>query len=360
MSLEGYTFVAANAPAEAGESASADASPGNATSGDDGPINVMLSPSQRRFADVTYVHDLQEFGAPEIYLTEEFAPKPKDNEAAAKKFAEYSVLLRRRVEIFAKGQYRHTTADLEIQSKALQDVFRSLVPYWEDKQPQWQHNRNGNLVCEGPEDVIQIPRPYCELFFARDKIRDYIADEENDQALRDEVKILEDFIRDPRSSLPAVLENYEAVLEEGEVTAANVWTLFPPNEVLLFQQDAISECYICRSVCLIADQAMGTRHWQVTAIRVDFDGETIGLANEIFMIEYFGGKRKFRDLILTPVRFVPEWDSLKQQLLSRGQRFLDFLNHGYEAQQYDGSAWEHRCRWNSVSPRPTTQVCEFP
>jgi hypothetical protein len=299
---------------------------------------------QRKFADVTDVKTRNISGeGNEVVLTDKFCPLPKRNEKAIKKFEEYSVLLRRNVRLSRDGrQYVRSHTDLEIQSETLQEAVRSII------KDSWE---NEDLESS----PIKIPWPYCELFFARKEIQAFVEDESKSENVRNEVKILQDFIEDPKQDLSKTVLEYAGVMEDKQVTGMNLWTLFPPNKTVVFKQPPVLECYICRTIYYKTD-ATGAKWWEFKGARVDFNGDSAGLSMKTYIIPFFSGKRKILDLPLIPTDLDPDWPTLKERLISRGISYSEMLAKGFQHRHYTGPAWEYDEDTFDLGERPTFQV----
>jgi hypothetical protein len=176
-------------------------------------INVANPERNRKdFADITEIKSTSVRGeSKEILLTKQFWPPPKRAERARKKFQEYSVLLRRTVVETPHG-FQHIRNELEIQSESLQKAFRGLaVDIYE------------NVDIEA--SPIKLASPYCELFFCRNLISEFVLNETRSLEAREEMKILETFILDDNHELTQVIKDHEMLTARGKITATRLWTI---------------------------------------------------------------------------------------------------------------------------------------
>jgi hypothetical protein len=316
------------------------------TTGTGGSV-VRSNQRQRRFADITDVKTRNISGeGNEIVFTEKFFPLPKKNEKAIKRFEEYSVVLRRNVRLSRDGrQYVNSHTDLEIQSHTLQEAVRSIIKdSWESE----------NLES----DPIKMPWPFCELFFARKEIQAFVEDESNSENLRNEVKILQEFIENPNQELSRIILEHAAVMKDKQVTAANLWTLFPPNTIVVLKQPQVLECYICRTIYYRTNNT-GAKWWEFKGARVDFNGDSAGLAMKTFLIPFFNGKQKFHELSLIPIDLEPSWPTLKDQFIGRGISYSRMLKERFQHRNYNGPVWEYDEETSDLGKRPTFQVSVY-
>jgi hypothetical protein len=307
---------------------------------ENGPVGTL-----RRFADITDIRDRNFRGeGSEIIPTESYCPIPIATEQAIRKYKEYSVLLRRTIRYNYDGLPVNTATDLEIQSETLQKAFRKIVV----------HVYESVHLDASP---IKIPFPYCELFFSRQAIQDFVEDDQNTSELRKEMKLLSDFIYSDKQELAKMIEEHGTVIKEKAITATKLWTIFPPNELVVFTQGPLVECYICRNILFKSNPI---RMWvEFTGAGIEFNGKTTGIVHRTFFIPHFHGTVKIADLPLIPKPFVRDWDAIERQMIRRGNAFSQFLIQGCAHQAYKGPAWGNDVISRTES-RPKFEVCNFP
>ncbi|KAL1981097.1 hypothetical protein VTN96DRAFT_3080 [Rasamsonia emersonii] len=295
-----------------------------ATSTDISKVTVppLDQPVAARFADITEIQSRNlRGGGNQIVLTERFCPTPKRAEREKRKFEEYSVLLRNVVQKQRKCFIPVETV-LEIRSKTLCREFRRMAPTCYD---------DTDLDAK----VIKIRFPFSELFFHREAIEAFASDPANPEHLRREMKLLSDFIHDPKRDLAHIIKNYERNIAEGKVDGQELWTIYPPNEIVVFNEGRYKEFWICRNVLY------KSRGYCVSGLRLDFDGERLGLARQECFIP-MRGQYGISQLPLIPASMSPDWDRLQEKLRRRAEVFKALLGNeltGFGHRSYKGPLW---------------------
>lgn len=187
------------------------------------------------------------------------------------KYEDYTVVLRRtwvlqgNISILAR-------LELEIQSEQLCKAFRKIaVNTYEDTDLQ---------PCP-----IKLRSPFSELFFYRGQIKSLVEDENNGQELRREAKVLHDFVQDD-GLMTSIIQDHEKYSKEGHVMNDILWTIYPPNSLVVLKVGMIRECWICRNVSI--KQHSRVYFWEITGFRIGFDGSSVGLVRQTFSLPLTG------------------------------------------------------------------------
>lgn len=306
-----------------------DASADNA---EDNPRRQITTKSQVRkgFRDITVVQMYSMYGEEdEVKLTSEYAPPQKKESAKESgKFDKYAVLVRRVVERKAKRDVLVRT-ELCIQSHTLCQTLRDLIPYTFDR-------------LDMKSTPIVLPAPFFELFFKRKEIEAYLSDLGNAEELRAEVKLVHKYLQKDKLTI-GNLEEHTGLIQQGTISFGTMWTLFPPNELLVRNDGAMVECLVCRDLAVDPKIPMC---WQVTGVRLDFDGHDIGLAKTTYPISFAGrvnGAMDIAQLPLIPAKYLEGWAETKSELVKRGEAFRELLGgslEGHAYRGYEGPLWD--------------------
>jgi hypothetical protein len=292
-----------------------------------------------RFADITDVRTQGFIGSTtQIVPTDRFSPPQKKSDKTSKLFQDYALILRRIVEsngkcIAPQGSY------LELQSPRLCKSFRTLVG----------HAYDGTDLHSTP---IKISWPFDIVFYNRDKIKSFIEDKsKNDEDSRAEMELLQNFISSDLDLQYAQEQYNEYVVARSSVTNPILWSIYEPNSILVFTSGEIKECWLCRNVTM----HMKGRLWVVHGVRLDFDGERLGMVSKQYEIPFFYGVVDIASLPLVPIKWLPEWESeIRDQMLQRGRFYKTLLGDklkGCSHYVYDGPMWSMES-----SERPDLQV----
>lgn len=238
--------------------------------------------------------------------------------------------------------------DLEIQSESLCEALR-------------------NIIINSYEDTdlksypIKLRAPFKELFFYRKEIEDLSEDENNDPDLRKDAKALDDFVQ-KNALVKRIVQDHERFSNNGQVLSDVLWTIYPPNSLVVLNAGKLRECWICRNIS-ISRESKG-RRWKITGLRIGFDGTSTGLTRQTITLPMTGmQKRKISDLPLVPIEHYQDWKELKKTLMTRSatlRRVLGTDLLSFSSQTYDGPAWKDEFTEYAVDLKPlqlANQVC---
>lgn len=285
---------------------------------------------RKGFKDVTVIQQYSILGPEEeVKLTKDYLPpSKKDIQRTFKRCQEEALLLKR---IVQRQGDRETLARIElcIQSETLCEVFRQIVV----------HTYESIDITSTP---IIMPAPFFELFFRRKEIAAYLDDQDNNEDLKTEIKYLHDFIQKDELTIGKQKE-YDSLVRQNKISYGTLWTLFPPNELLILNDGAAPECWLCRDVVPGSAKKM---EWLIKGVRLDFDGHDIGLTKQTYPISFRGRVNEIMDisqLPIIPVSYFDGWNEMKAKLIDRGKRCQAFLGgnlDGHAYLQYEGPLWE--------------------
>lgn len=284
--------------------------------------------SSKGFADIVeYITEGPEGRHSDLIPFKKFYPKGSTIQAKkATTYKEYAIVLRR-----VWVQQRHGSfpirVELEIQSEILCAALRKMiVNYYENVDLQ--------------SFPIKISSPFSELFFYRDEIKALANDESQSEDLRREMKLLHDFIQN-HGLLSSIVKDYEKNIKEDRIMGDILWTIYPPNSLIVFKQGTIEECWICRNVSFT--QAGLASYWNVIGFRIGFDGVRPGLIRQSFLMPVSGMQLcKISELELIPIDRYTDWEKSRQLLLRRSSKLQAVLGgdlQGFRVQTYTGQAW---------------------
>lgn len=297
------------------------ASSGQATGQENVPQQKQIV---RRFADITEIQNNTARGlSSEIVLTERICPPPKKNEKLIQKYSEYSLILRRTV-LRKNGVLLPRKVELEIQSDTLCEALRKIVVSTYD-----------NVILK--PSPIKIPQPFAELFFFRTEIERFVDDHSQPEELREEVKLLRDFLRKD-SEFNSIITDYERSMSTNQIVGDILWTLYPPNSIVIRNSGGLRECWLCRNVIY------NGQCWDFVGLGLDFDGTSVGLVQRELHISLPRSETMaISELPLIPAAQFPDWEEFKAGLLRRGKEFSSLLGkdlQGYAPRVYKGPSWE--------------------
>ncbi|CAH0039558.1 unnamed protein product [Clonostachys solani] len=284
------------------------------------------------FADVVEYHREHGQGGQEVEIipTSRFIPKQKGLPKKTTQYNDYAVVLRR-TWVQKQNTAICVRIELAIQSEALCKAFRKIA-----------------VSCYETTDLqstpIKLSTPFSELFFYRKDIKTLATSPTTDPNLRRDAQALYDFIQ-KNGLLSSIIRDDEKYSKEGRVVGDILWTLYPPNSLVMLNIKAIKECWICRNVSYYVDQR-GIPHWTVLGLRIAFGGESPGLVRQTFtmpMSQMQVSKISDLPLLPFPLEDFPEKKSITASLKARSgilQRVLGKDLSSFLSQTYSGPSWD--------------------
>ncbi|KAL2675638.1 hypothetical protein Neosp_011828 [[Neocosmospora] mangrovei] len=271
-------------------------------------------------------HDVQ------IIPTERFLPNKKKSTKKQQTYKEYAVVLRR-----TWTQHKQVSllvrVELEIQSEVLCRAFRQIaIDSYED--------------TDLESFPIKLRSPFSELFFYRNEIRSLMEDENNSDEIRQGAEILHNFIL-KNGLMASIVTDHERYSKEGQAVGDILWTIYPPNSLLVLNVGKLQECWICRNVSSKQDKD-GFSHWEVVGFRIGHSGASPGLTRQTFRLPITGMQVcKISDLPLVPVKNFQDWPLLEKTLHARAARLQKVLGDDlslFAPQNYADVGWliDHR------------------
>lgn len=122
----------------------------------------------------------------------------------------------------------------------------------------------------------------------------------------------------------------------GVMTFAHIWTIFPPNTIIYAPQDNQD-----RALRLQTGHYGVDRNQQpvfgLVASYVDFDGQRFGTQKMNISIPTFEGTKRINSLVAFPIELHDSYELMKAKLIERGSR-VESLSGTY-FQSYNGVGW---------------------
>lgn len=296
---------------------------------------------RRGFTDITEIQTETIRGVDqEFVLTSHYSPPPREkSKKTDREYDSYALLVRRVVQRLGK-LHIPIRNELCIQSENLCDAFREVVGTTYD----------GVDIQITPITLIE---PFFELFFKRKEIHDYASNKEKPEDTRKEMGLLDDFIRNKDKTTKDIINEYNALVPKGKVNIRILWTIFPPNELLVVNDGRVQEFWICRNIMFKSKHSI----WTVRGVRLDYDGKTIGMTEQGCEISFrgaAGGTLGIGQLPILPFRYLPveEQRKSRDKLLKRGKMFRDIMNkdlNGFAYREYNGLRWSRSGIHNTAS-----------
>lgn len=263
----------------------------------------------------------------EVMPTNRFVPNQK-KDGKMRAYEDHSFVLRRTWKQQGESSVL-VRVELEIQSEELCKVFKNIAV----------HSYEDSDLVSFP---IKLRSPFSELFFYRNKIKKFAEDENNGQKIRQEAKELYDFTQE-NGLMRGIIEDYERHSKEGRVVNDILWTIYPPDSLIVVNIGTVRECWLCRNVKMKYNEITRKYYWEVTGFRIGFDGLSPGLTRQTASVPVTGMQLvKITDLPMVPAEYCQDWDSLKNTLMARSTKLQNILGQdfsSFRSQNYTGPSW---------------------
>jgi hypothetical protein len=174
---------------------------------------------------------------------------------------------------------------------------------------------------------IVIYAPYPPLFHYRKQIREYCNSPKRTEDEKTHLSLLVTFMS---NNLHALEKESLRLLPSGMITFELLWTLFPPDGLIIAQRDHYNQCFAVES-CKTSPQFVS-----ITARSWDYNGYRFGPAMKTFDIKQFSGPKAIEALEVHPIEFYSKssTEELKASLSSRGNRWKEIVDVSHRA--YNG------------------------
>ncbi|XXG98474.1 hypothetical protein Hte_004798 [Hypoxylon texense] len=299
-------------------------------------------PFKPKFEDVKEIHQNGEVLA--VIRTQNQYKRKAGN----KKFGEYSLLLRRIVDVnVIKPQLQ-----LEIQSDILREQFRLLA--------------RGFTSINLHQDPIIIREPYQELYHCKDKIEEALG--EASEEIRQHLQLLVEFQAQYMSYTIRTVDSFK---NSGTIEFEWLWSLFTPGSLVIIQNtistvEPIEWCAVLKSYNVVVQE--GAVFWNISVTHTGFNGGKFGNVVSSFTFPSFAGVLNITQLQAYPLQFRSDKEALRDTMISRGRYYEQYcIASGKRSKPpigtpmiYEGPFWrispkdESRYSFQMLKPPSTT------
>ncbi|KAL5400184.1 hypothetical protein PMIN06_000096 [Paraphaeosphaeria minitans] len=152
-------------------------------------------------------------------------------------------------------------------------------------------------------------------------------------------KTIDQQIRQGQLLLTYVDEDYEEtrkalrpMLKAGTITYDLVWALFKPNTIAYTTTYGNKDDPRCFKVdyCYEQENWMTLeKNWMIEGRYLEYDGKVFGFGDHFVPIRQFRGSKKISNLGTYPLEFHKDPDTLREQLIERGKKFVALQGMNY-------------------------------
>ncbi|OTA95451.1 hypothetical protein M434DRAFT_28774 [Hypoxylon sp. CO27-5] len=238
------------------------------------------------------------------------------------KFAKYTLVAQRNINLIHGNPGR---TSVQVNSPNLAKLFREVL--------------NGTW-CEGvnkvpptfDSDILFHTRPYLSLKLSQEEARE-IPDAQVVDDIKEVITFVDDFYGRDTLSIESLHRN-------GEITYDHLWTLFPPGCFIIQQSGILGEPQALKfSSGRYVEQRHGEqKFYAINATLINYDGDCLGWGEVQLEIPSFNETKAIAALPTLPLKFHPNESQLRDNLMSRGKKYLEFL--GMACKEHDGMGVE--------------------
>ncbi|KAK8038642.1 hypothetical protein PG993_007053 [Apiospora rasikravindrae] len=180
-----------------------------------------------------------------------------------------------------------------------------------------------SLGYDFPNDAMTLHAPFQALYFGQARISDRFARLEEGCDDKQHLKLLIDVMKDLFVDLAPRVND---LLGKGKIDAAHLWVLFPKGQIVHSRHLGHVQAFQVRSL----------KDWNLYCRYVAYDGAAFGWTYTNIRIHEFVGTRSANELEAYPIGFHPRHEELKEELIERGRKSLDY--QGISFSDYEGPA----------------------
>ncbi|KAL8796093.1 MAG: hypothetical protein Q9195_001425 [Heterodermia aff. obscurata] len=207
------------------------------------------------------------------------------------------------------------------------------------------------------DDRLILHEPMMTLFHNRKTLNKYIekggyaSDSDEVKEARSHTKLILDFMRKELNE-SKVLDDLESVESSGLIEFPNIWMLYAPGTTVYTKENGEYEAFIVdsvrgvhKSMRLKSGQHSYSR-LELTCWSINYDGEVFGRVWSNHSVFPFKGSREVSSLQIVPEKFLPEAESVKSSLKSRGNEFWALQGQNYR--EYHGEIWSQHMSEDAI------------
>lgn len=219
-------------------------------------------------------------------------------------------------------ELEHT--ELEIRSPHVKAALKEAVPEYE------------NLNLQAKQIVLR-DHPKC-LFHYRKELQEYGSKLQDPEAIKHLMFALKYMYKTLQSEIYSYFNLVEATSMPPSIDFLNLWMIFRSGDYIHTKtsetQRVLRFEYMTRCKCLIP-WCYNSR-WSITATCINYDGINFGYEHIHFTIRPYEGYKLLGDLPVIPLQYHQNKDSIKQEMIGRGKKFIGL--HGIHHRMYNGIA----------------------
>jgi len=247
---------------------------------------------------------------PQINLT---APSPKTQGAG--KYENHSLVVRKRLKQDSNRKYQPHETLAEFRDPEIQKALQILL----------QHFNYHNLASL----PIKFKHPYHDLFWIRDELQTYQSSLQRSDKERSSLEVLSKFINEQHEK---AFKDYQQLIPNGFITFNRLWTLFPPNRVIISVVDGLQRAYRVSSGKLIENHPKDDTYFELTCWGWGYDDGYFGRFETKLKVSEFDKAQKILELEVYPLECLPEREQkeLQNELVEGGRKWSQMITTSHK------------------------------
>jgi hypothetical protein len=229
-------------------------------------------------------------------------------------YGEYALILRRRVD---RDGNSLAPAQLEVRSPVIRQVLQDVLK---------DYPHINLFACP-----VVFRKPYGEIFHYRTELREYAAAPERTVEEKKHMAPLLDFMD---KDLGPVEKAWQRLVPKGLISFPYLWTIFRPDELIVYQDEEFKECYRVRQ----CEQKTkdGTPYFEIDCWSWAYNGSKFGPSRAILCIDSFPGDQKINKMEICPFFLLDSeaQKTMELDLVSRGRKWRELVDNSHRS--YNG------------------------
>lgn len=246
------------------------------------------------------------------------------NLKGAGKYENHSLLIRQRLKRDTNRKYQLFETRAEFRDPHIQQALQIMM----------KHSGSHNLACL----PIIFMKPYNELFHIRDELQVYQSSALRSNEERESLAVLSDFIDEQHED---AIKDYNQLIPNGLITFKRLWTLFPPQCVLISDLDGLERAYRVSKITK-REPINKPKFWEISCWGWGYNDGYFGRFETELQVLEFKGAIRILELDAFPLHCLAKKDqqTLQEKLIRGGKKWAGLVNmcHKY----YDGEFQQSR------------------
>lgn len=214
--------------------------------------------------------------------------------------------------------------ELEVRSPHVKAALKEVVPEYHDL----------NLRTT---KVLLRDSPKC-LFHYRKELQEHGSTLQDPEAVKHLVFALKYMYKALQSEIYSYYILVESASSSPSIDFLNLWMVFRPGDYVYIKTAGIERVLKFKDMtrCKCSVPWCYNSRWSIRTECIDYDGTDFGYSRYYFAIRPYDGYKALKDLVVTPLQYHPNRNSIIEKMVMRGRKFIGL--HGIHHRTYKGVA----------------------